>query len=150
MESSPVRSYLNRSFFSPSKIVGLLLVITGIIFLYNPNDLRLKVGASMILLGLFFLLFLNVREINIQKTISNQKFTFILVIWIFLVFIITYNFEADFFFIIVIIGIFIIKNLFHEYIGKIIQKRLNFMLIFFFIVFLVIVADKILIIINNL
>lgn len=143
MERSSLRSYFNRSVFSPSRITGLLLVITGIVFFYNPNDIRLKVGASMILLGLFFLLFLNVKEIDVLKTLTGQKLTFILVLWVFLGFIITYNFEANLFFIIIILGIIIIEELLSEFSSQKLKNRMTILVYFLIIAFLFIVSQKI-------
>jgi len=147
VESSPVRPYLNRSFFSPSKIVGLLLVITGIIFLYNPNDLRLKVGASMILLGLLCLLFFNISEKSVSKTITGYKLTLILVLLIFIGFIITYSFEADLFFVAVILGILIVNELLSEFAGPLLKRRLTILSYFLILIFAIIIIQKI---INNI
>ena len=101
----------------------------------------------MILLGLLCLLFFNISEKSVSKTITGYKLTLILVLLIFIGFIITYSFEADLFFVAVILGILIVNELLSEFAGPLLKRRLTILSYFLILIFAIIIIQKI---INNI
>lgn len=143
-----MKGYIERSFFDKlsiyqSKIIGLLLIIVGIVFLYNPTNIHLKVSAGMILMGLFIITIFDINEKSVPKAITGPQLTALILIWIFPVFIISRDIEFDIFLIVIILGIFIIYEFINDYMGYPLKKRMNVLFYLLLIVFILIIGQKV-------
>ena len=143
-----MKNYINRTLFDnpilySNSVIGLLLITVGIILLFNPININLKVSASMILLGLFVIMILDVNEKSLRKTINGKQLTFISTFWIFLVFIISYNIDAEIFLIIVILGILVLKELISDYMSNPLKKRMTVIFYLLIITFIILVGQKV-------
>lgn len=143
-----MKNYINRSFIDTSifysdRYIGLLLIIVGIIFLLNPKNLNLKVSASLILLGIIVIMIFSIDEKKISKVITGKQLTGLITLWIILAFFITDNIDADLFSIIVILGIFILKEFSSDFMGLLLKKRMTFLYYLLIIVFTIIIGQRI-------
>jgi hypothetical protein len=143
-----VKGYLDRIFFDrltfyQSTIIGVLLIIVGIIFLFNPINLNLKVSASIILIGFLVILLSDINEKYVPKTITGRQLTVIIAIWIFIIFIMTSHLEADIFFVLVLMGILIIKEFLNVFFDTPLKKRLKVVFYSLIFLFLVIIVQRI-------
>jgi hypothetical protein len=149
---APLKKYSNDDFFTVifyrSSFIGILLGAVGIIFFYNPTNLNIKIGSSLILTGYFFMMFFNINERTDERVVTGQYIFLIFTIWLFIVFAITYNLDADIFLIIVILGIISIRELLVEYITIQLQTRMNIHFYILLIIFIIIIGQKIINIIN--
>jgi len=133
-----VKGCLDRIFFDrltiyQSTIIGVLLIIIGVIFLFNPINLHLKVSASIILIGFLVILLSDINEKYIPKTITGRQLIAIIAIWIFIIFIMTSHLESDIFFVLVLMGILIIKEFLNVFFSTSLKKRMK--VVFYFLVF---------------
>jgi hypothetical protein len=131
------------SFFTWSTLIGLLLIITGVVFLVNPDNLRLKVGAGLLLFGVFSIFLVNIDEKSIPKIITGRRLTLILVLWVFLGLLFTYNIDADVFLVVVILGILILIELLSYFMSPLLKKRNTILFYLLIIAFLVVVEQSI-------
>lgn len=143
-----MKGYLDRIFFDrltfyQSTIIGVLLIIVGIIFLFNPINLNLKVSASIILIGFLVILLSDINEKYVPKTITGRQLTVIIAIWIFIIFIMTSHLEADIFFVLVLMGILIIKEFLNVFFDTPLKKRLKVVFYSLIFLFLVIIVQRI-------
>ena len=134
--------------FYRNLFIGILLAIVGIIFFYNLTNLNMKIGSSLILIGYFFMMFFSINEKTKKRTVTGQQISLIFTIWLFIVFALTYNMDADIFLIIVILGIITIGEFLSEYISPQLQTRININFYVLLIIFIIIIGQKILNIIN--
>jgi len=103
--------------------IGFLIIIIGIILLYNPTNFNLKISASLIFIGILFIF--EIEDKSELKKINGRYLTIILIFWILILFIITINIEYNAFFIIAISGILIIKELLNSFISQKLKKRIT-------------------------
>lgn len=141
-----MKKYFDRIFFDKprvyqNRIIALLLIIIGIILLYNPTNLHLKISTSMILIGFLFIFELN--EKLASRKITGQHLTTIIVVWIFLVLIVSSNIEFDDFLAIVILGILAIKELLDGFLSPQLKKRMNVLFCIFVVFFAIIIGQRI-------
>ena len=143
-----MRRYLDRIYFDKpasyqSRIIGIILLIVGIIFLYNPTLLNIKIGATSILIGLF-MIFLMTGETT-TKGISDAQITLGIAAWILLMFFITGLGEANLqiFFISIFIGLLMIAEISDNFTAIHLKKRLSIFISVFLIAFIVIIITKI-------
>lgn len=143
-----MKEYLKKTFFDipifyQNSIIGLLLIVAGIIFLFNPSNLNLKVSASLILIGVFIIMILNINEKSIKRNITGKQFTGIIILMIFFVFIITYNIEADIFLIITILGIITLREFLFEFMSILLKKRMTILFYFLIITFSLVIGQRV-------
>jgi len=131
-----------------NSLIGLLLIIVGIIFLLNFINLNIKIGASLILIGLMLNMFFNVNGRTIKKTYTGQEVFFIFAVWLFISLIITYNIDADIFLIVVILGIITFRELLYGFVSPRLEKRMNILFYSLLILFILIISYRILIILE--
>ena len=137
-----MKKYIDQNFFDKpieyqNRIIGLLLIMVGIIFLYNPINFYIKISASMILIG--FLIFFQLNEKHTSRTITGQQINLIIISWLIIAFIVTINNEFDIFLFIVILGILTIKEFLDGFMSLRLKKRIfifSYFLIFLFILIL--------------
>lgn len=124
-----------------SKVVGILLVIIGIVFFYNPTILHLKIGITLVIIG-GFLLFL-VKDTPNHNSFQKNHIILAMSLWVIFLFVITGNSPPEIYFLMIAIGITAIKELTNEIITPELKKKLNIFVFLFFLIFLAIVTQKI-------
>jgi hypothetical protein len=75
--------------------------------------------------------------------ITSEKITLIITLWILLVLLITQDTDLELFFVLIFIGVLIIRALADVFIPKTLKFRMNLVIYGFIIVFIVIVGNKI-------
>jgi len=133
--------------FLSIKTIGILFIIGGLFIISNIIPGTQKLGIILALVGVIFTFF-----ISIKHPLMNDNDLFIalaLNIWIIASYFITFQADSEMLFILILVGFLIITELSQEYISKNFQKRLNILLFFLFLVFLLIIAEKIINIIRS-
>jgi len=159
-----------------SNIIGLIFLIAGVILIINPytlnltsilnrlimnpSPLNIKIGFTLVLIGLFLILLIcekTPKDITYaeggfdskkNRWLISEKITLILSVWVLLLFFITYESSLDLFFILTFIGTLVTKGLTDEFTSPNLKKRMNLFIFVFLIVFLVIISQNILRILN--
>ncbi len=129
-------------------LIGILLIIVGIVFLLNFINLNIKIGSSLILIGIMVIMFFNINEKTLTKTYSGQQIFIIFTIWLFLSLIITYNIDADVFLIVVILGILTLREFLFGSVGPRLEKRLHLLFYSLLVVFILVIVQRIIIILE--
>jgi hypothetical protein len=80
--------------------------------------------------------------------LMSEKITLIIAIWILIVLLITGNTNLEIFFILIFIGVLIIRELSDIFTTTNLKDRMNLFIYFFIIIFIVIVGQKVLTILN--
>jgi len=137
--------YLNQFYYGPSvsywiKILGIILLTIGNFVLWTPLGVNDKIGLSLIFIAIFMLFF--TPEKSIQKGNENKIFIF-LTLWVLLMFFITGGSNIDTFFFFVVFGMLICMELAWVYLTPQLKKRLSFLILIFFSLCMVIVAEKV-------
>jgi hypothetical protein len=149
-----LRKYLDQYYFDKpisyrSKILGTILVTAGIILLYNPNNLTIKLGVAFILIGIFSITLITGKSKT--KTITDIQITMVISIWILLMFSLTVLAQEaglEMFFILIFLGLLMIAELSDEFATTHLKKRMNVFIFLFLTVFMMIVAKRIISILN--
>jgi hypothetical protein len=126
-----------------NSLIGILLIITGIIFLLNLTNLNIKIGSSMIFIGLFLIIFSNINEKTFKKSLTGQEIFSIFAVWLFIALLITYNIDADIFLIVVVLGIITLIDFLSGSVSSRLKLRMNFLFYGLFIFFMLIVAQRV-------
>jgi len=141
------------------RLFGLFLVIIGSIFYLSPtSSLITKIGVSFILIGTISFMFITeekmplinnslkkgkkYRILNINLLFS-EKLTLVLSIFILFIFLITDTSSLELFFILIYLGILIIKELAKDFTPIYLKRKLNMFVIGFFIIFIIIIINRI-------
>ena len=143
-----------------SKIVGIPLIIIGLVFLIDPNAFNLRISFTLILIGYFMVFIINEKDKLEKKSKSENKFiinyfkknkllvsekiTIIIAIWIILLFFIIEEAALDTFFVLIFIGILVIKELTDEFISKYQKKTINILIFIFLIIYIITITQRIL------
>jgi hypothetical protein len=80
--------------------------------------------------------------------ITSEKIALVIAIWILLVLLITKDTDFELFFVLIFIGVLIIRALTDVFITTTLKHRMNLLIYIFIIVFTVIVGNKIITILN--
>ena len=129
------------------KIIGILFITLGLFIIFGVIQGTQKLGIILALLGVIFTFFICIKH---PLTHDNDLFIALaLCIWIIASYFITFQAESEIFFILIIVGFLIITELSQAYISKSFQKRLNILLFFLLMVFLLIIAEKIVTILRS-
>lgn len=128
---------------SSNLLIGVLLIVVGVIFLLNFSNLNIKIGASIIFIGVLIIMFFNISEKTLKKTFTGQEIFFIFTCWLFLSLMITYNIDADIFFIIVILGTLAIREFVFGSVPGLLEKRMNVLFYGLLLLFIPIVLQRI-------
>ena len=158
----------NNPSFIKSNIISLILVTAGIIFLYNPTISNIKISFTLILIGLI-LIFISPEESSskifqmrtrnsgsrsdqrffkkIRLSISNT-ITLALLIWITFLFFVTGEADLEVFFVLILIGMLIVKELTDEYTTIRLKHRISGFIYIFLLVFIWIIGEKIINVLN--
>ena len=81
--------------------------------------------------------------------IASEKLTLVIAGWILLVLLLTKDTDLELFFVLVFIGVLIVRALAEVFIGTGLKFRMNLMIYVFIIVFTVIVGNKIIMILQG-
>lgn len=144
-----MKRYLDRIYFDKpisyqSNIFGIILILIGIVFFYNPTPLTIKIGITSILIG-FFMIFMITGKSK-TKGFGDAQITLIITGWIVIMFFITATAKdagVDVFLILSFLGALTIVELADEFTSAHLKKRMNVFIFLFLIVFIMIVAKKI-------
>jgi len=172
-EQLPAPSWFHQPYLR-SKILGLLLIALGFILLINPTDTTLKISITLFFIGglLFALIsekkfiilekkkpkktnsstqnFINANKIFLErnKLVVSEKITFIIIIATLLLFLITSPKDLEIFLVLLYLSLLIIKELIDEFTPTHVKKRLNYVIVIFFVIFVAIIAERIITILN--
>jgi hypothetical protein len=141
-------------------IFGILIIIMGIVFYYNPTPLYLKISLTMIFIG-YCLLFMhsktpipkrigdsqttrNMDAIKKTKVLTSEKITLIVIVWTLFSFFITNEADIQIFFGLIIIGLLVIKQITDEFTTLHLKKIMIIFIIVLLIAYIIIIAQKIL------
>ena len=143
-----MRRYLEKNYFDKplsfqSSIIGIIFIIVGIIVLYKPTPMNLKIGISSILIGLFLIIMITGKTTT--KRITDAQITLVVITLILLIFFITgmQHLNLEIFIILIFIGLLIIKEISSEFIATYIKNRMNIFIFLFLIAFILIVVKKV-------
>jgi len=81
--------------------------------------------------------------------ILSEKITLLIALWILLALLITKDVDLELFFVLIFIGILIIRALIDIFLSTPLKHRMNLIIYVFIIVFILIVGNKIITIINS-
>ena len=143
MEDGLPYSKTKHVFLTWNALIGVLLVVTGIVFLVNPENLSVKVGASLVLVGAFCLILVNIDEKGFSKIVTSRQFTFILVLWVVFMLLLTYNVDAEVFLIVVILGVLILIELLSFFMTPPMRRRATILFYLLIVAFLAVVEQSI-------
>jgi hypothetical protein len=128
----------HKKYHNYEKIIGLLLIAIGIVFLFIPILHNLKISATLAFLG--FIVILMKKETPTRNTINHIQLILIIIILILVVWIITIDADFDIFLLLLIIVLLTLKEFVEKFLSPQLQKRMSILfyvlLIFFVIIFL--------------
>jgi hypothetical protein len=104
------------------KIIGVILIVLGIIFLYNSFSFHFKLSATLLFLG--FVIILMINEKKTDRTINNIQLILIIILITLVTWLVTINADFDIFFIIIVISVIALKELLNKYLSPYLQKRM--------------------------
>jgi hypothetical protein len=120
------------------KVIGLIILLFGIIFFYNPTILRLKIGIMFVLIGGFvFLLLTDTKSIG---RLTNLQMVLLMSFWIIFLFFIPVSMTLEMYLLMIFLGITAIRELTNELISDELKKNLNLFFFFFFVIVIAIVV----------
>jgi len=153
-------SWINQPYIRAKIIGAIILIATVTFFLFRPiTPINMKIGFAFVFIAIF-IVFL-VSEKSILKSIGtlpmgtklgaikkmrlpmSEKIALTLIMWILLMFFITRESDLETFFILILIGMLIVKEFSYEYISTRFINRLNIFIFIFVIVFIAIEVKKI-------
>ena len=144
--SNQLQSYLNKIFFDKStwyksSIFGIFLIIMSIVFFSFSFRLNMKIGLTLFLIG-FFLIILIPGKILPENSI-DIKIIIIIITWILLMFLLTINVDLEILFVLILLGILLIKEFTDKLTSSSFKKRLNIFIFSSLLIFLVLVIKRI-------
>jgi hypothetical protein len=140
------RIYSENTKFHERKNIGIILITLGVFLLCIPNPVSIKISITMTLIG-FFIIFLKTGEKTTNRYTDSLMMS-IIITWTIIVFFITTitDISFDAIFILITIGLLIINEFISESLPILLRNRLHFSIYIFFLIFLVLILNKILII----
>lgn len=123
------------------KAISILFIIGGLLFLSRTiqGTQYLDIILAPVSVILIFFTTLTNPKIDDKDMYSTLAFS----IWIIASYFITIQTESELLFIFILVGFLLIQELSQDTISRPFQKRLSIILVFFFIIFLGIIVDKI-------
>ena len=132
-----------------SKIIGLTLITVGIIFLYNPTIPNIKISFTSILMGSIMIFILPEKSsFNRIRLPITYTITLALLIWTIFLFFITGDTDLEVFFVLILIGMLIVKELTDEFTTKRLKHRIDGFIFIFLLAFIWIIGEKIINVLN--
>ena len=130
------------------------------IILTNPNGLNIKIGLGLISIGLIFIVIIYEKKPekldNSNKTLNSkkiklllsEKITLVLTVWIIILFFITGEGNIEIFFTLIFLGLLVVDILLADLFTKPLRFRMNLFISVFLIIYIVIISQKIINILN--
>jgi hypothetical protein len=172
-EELPSPSWYHQPYLR-SKIVGILLIAFGFIILINPTMDNLKISITLFFIGGLLLALISEKKLILfekekpkktnstkqnfinanrlflhqNKLVISEKITLLIIIATLLLFLITSPADIEIFLVLLYLSLLIIKELIDEFTPVHVKKRLNIIIVVFFIIFAVIIAERIITILN--
>jgi len=170
----PLASWIYQPFLR-AKIFGLLLFTIGALFLINPTTNNIKISIALFFIGgLPFILISEKKfiimpptdnKIESNKTKNNElhsdqrflqknklvvseKITLLIITATLILFLITKPADLEIFLVLLYLSLLIIKELIDEFTPVHVKRRLNVFVVLFFIIFVFIIAERIITILN--
>lgn len=141
MKQSKVLRSHNKTHQISHKIIGVILILSGIIFIYTTFSVHLKLSASLILIG-FVIVLMTTKE-DTAKTINNIQLILIIILLTLVVWLVTINVDFDIFIILMIISIIALKEMLEKFLSLRLQKRMNILFYLLFIPLVIIFVQRI-------
>ena len=132
----------------------------GFLFYINPTPLNIKISLTIIFIGSILLFLIsetyvpkrvgdsqtikNIDTIKKTKLLLSEKITLIIIVWTLFSFFITNDSDLEIFFVLIFIGLLVIKLLTNEFTTLQFKKRLNIFIIVLLIGYIILIAQKIL------
>ena len=144
-----------------SKITGLFIIIIGFIILINPTPTNIKISIALFFIG--SVLFTLIPEKRIiastpsaftlsflkrNKLIISEKITLLIIIATVFLFLITNPADIEIFLVLLYLCLLIIKELIDEFTPLYMKRRLNIFIMIFFVIFIIIISERIITILN--
>ncbi|KYK25550.1 hypothetical protein AYK25_09395 [Thermoplasmatales archaeon SM1-50] len=133
------------------KIMGMILIILGIIFIFPTFLFHFRLSATLLLIGFVIIFIINGQDtdkiINTKK-INNMQLIIIIAISTLILLLITIQVELDMFIILTIISLLALKEFLDTFLSSHLQKRITILLYILFIPLVIIFAQKIINILN--
>ena len=138
-----------------TKIIGTTLIIIGMVFLIdsvfletigigfliNSIYLIIKIGVTLLIIGILIILIAKEKIISI--TIQETQITIVTIAWILSLFFITENSDLEIFFILILIGMLLLKEGTDDLTTIYFKNRMNIFISVFFIVFVAFIGKKV-------
>lgn len=143
-----VNTFSFSTLYYSNTLIGILLIIVGAIFLLNLTNLNIKIGTMLLSIGVLMIMFYSVNETTNKTSFTGQKIFVIFTIWLCISFLITYNIDADIFFIFAILGIITLREFFYGSVSSRLEKRLHVLFYSLIILFILIITQRIMLILH--
>jgi hypothetical protein len=117
-------------------IIGLFLIFTSVVLLFQPNPFTIKLGITLLTTGIILPMFL------IEKNTPSIKVTLGSIMLIIILFLISGT-DLELFFILIFLGLFIMKVIIDNYIPPVLKVRMNIVISAFFIIFVILIIKRI-------
>jgi len=145
-----------------AEIIGIILMILGVCFLINSlffevmnigfiiNSIliNIKFGVTLILIAIYVIYICPTRKKAKDSRIGGGGITLFVTAWILIIFSITIYLELDTYLILVILGLLTFKELTDEFVDHHLKKRMKFLSYIFLIIFIVVLGQRIISILN--
>ena len=140
------RIYSDNIKFSQRHNVGIIFIALGVFLLCIPNPVSIKISITMTLIG-FFIIFLKTGEKTTNR-FTDSIIILCIIAWTIIVFFITTitDISFDAIFILITIGLLIINEFISESLPIHLRNRLHISIFVFFLIFLILISNRILII----
>lgn len=144
-----------------AKILGLILISIGFVLLFDPSEQHLKMSIALFFIGSLLYLLISEEKIMLpdqvittnsflekNKLVISEKIVILIIASTLLLFLITRPGNIEIFLVLLYLSLLIIKELIDEFTPSHVKKRLNIFIIIFFVIFLIIIAERIITIIG--
>gem|GEM_PF-1707925 len=123
------------------KIIGIILILLGIIFLYMTFSFHYKLSVTLFFIG--FVIILLINEKKTDKTINNIQLILIIILLTLVIWLVTIDVDFDIFFILIVISIISLKELLNKFLSSYLQKRMNILFYILLIPLVIIFLQRI-------
>lgn len=124
-----------------SKIIGITLILLGIVLLFTPFSLNIKISVTLLFIGFVILLLTSKKEKH--TAINDSQLILIIIIYTLIVWIITIELEFDIFLISIILGIIALKEVLHKFLNPLLQQRMKLLFFLLLILFVILIIRRI-------
>jgi len=139
------KNYLHQVYFGKSKsytvkILGIILLTLGIFLFWAPFGFDKKISITLIFIAIFIFLFF---PENITKNDIEVFVFFFLTGWLIIMSFITDDTMLDSFFLFIVFGILICKELANGYLTPPLKKKLSIISLIFFSMSVILIVEKV-------